>query len=90
MKKSVFKVIVEAIVHNGFKDFKMPTSRIDHRRLSIDEIKQYIVEEFGAAKKASDEDIQEPDKGWSDAELANEIDWVKKLDLKEFFKKRNK
>jgi Zn-dependent peptidase ImmA (M78 family) len=82
-KKSSYQTMAEAIALGGLKKFNVPTRRVDNRRLTIDEIKEALLEEFGKAKKASDEDMQEPDKGWGDAELANEIEWVKALDLKE-------
>lgn len=82
-KKSSFKTMAEAMASGGLKNFKVPTSRVDNRRLTIDEIKDALLEEFGNAKKASDEEVQEPEKGWGDAELVNQIEWVKALDLKE-------
>lgn len=82
-KKSSYKTMAEALALGGLKKFEVPTSRIDNRRLTVDEIKNALLEEFGKAKKASDEEVQEPDKGWGDAELANQIEWVKALDLKE-------
>jgi hypothetical protein len=91
-KKSSFKTMAEAIALGGLKKFDVPTRRVDNRRLTIDEIKKAMLEEFGKAKKASDEEVQEPEKGWGDAELANQIEWVKALDLKEVFdvKKKDK
>jgi hypothetical protein len=84
-KKSSYKTMAEAIALGGLKKFDIPTSRVDNRRLTIDEIKEALLEEFGKAKKASDEEVQDPEKGWGDAELANQIEWVKALDLKEVF-----
>jgi hypothetical protein len=84
-KKSSYKILAEAVALDGLKNFKVPTGRVDNRRLTIDEIKETLIEEFGNAKKASDEEVQEPEKGWGDAELANHIKWVKALDLKEVF-----
>jgi len=86
-KKSTYKVIAEAIAFDGLKTMKMPTARVSHRRLTVDEIKECILEEFGDAKDAADEEVLEPKKGWGDAEIAKEVDWIKKLDIKEFFKK---
>lgn len=85
MKKSSYKTMAEAISLGGLERFEPPTERVNHRRLTVDEIKDYLLEEFGKAKKASDEEVQEPEKGWGDAELANQIKWVKALDLKEVF-----
>jgi hypothetical protein len=89
-KNSSYKVMAEAIASGKLENFSLPTSRIDLRRLSIDEIKEYIVEEFGKAKKASDEKVKEPEKGWGDCELVKQIEWVKALSLKEFFDNRKK
>ena len=86
MKKNSYKTMAEALsVTDGLKNFDPPIGRVSHRRLTIDEIKDYLLEEFGKAKKASDEEVQEPEKGWGDAELVNQIEWVKALDLKEVF-----
>jgi len=89
-KKSSYKTIAEAVALGGLREFDVPTNRVDNRRLTIDEIKSALLEEFGKAKKASDEEVQEPEKGWGDAELASEIEWVKALDLKEVFNIKKK
>lgn len=87
-KKSAFRVLAEANTFGGLKKAKLPTSRIDSRKLSIDEIKQFISEEFKDAKKVSDIEVEEKPGGWGDDALENEIEWVKKLDIKEFFQKK--
>lgn len=86
MKKSIYKVLAEAIAFDGFKDFKVPTDKIDYRRLTVNEIKEFMKEEFGDVKKFDMKDAKEEPKGWGDADLEKELDWVKTLDLKEFFK----
>ena len=86
-KKSNYKTIAEAIAFGGFKNFSVSTNKADGRKMTVDEIKQCIKEEFEAAKDASKTKLQEPPGGWGDAELENEIEWVKALDIKEFFKK---
>lgn len=86
-KKSTYKVIAEAMAFNGLKNFKVSTKQAECRKLTIDEIKECIKEEFEAAKEASDVKVQEPEKGWTDPELENEIEWAKALNIKEFFKK---
>jgi len=84
MKKSAFKTMAEAInSDHGLKNFNLPTSRVDRRRLTVDEIKEHIMEEFGKVKDSSEVDSEENPKGWGDADLAHEIDWIKSLDLKE-------
>ena len=82
-KKNAYKVLAEAFATGGLKNVVLPTSRVNHRRLSVDEIKEHIMEEFEAAKKSSDVSTQEFPGGWGDAELEHEIDWMKSLDLKE-------
>jgi hypothetical protein len=92
-KKSSYKIIAEAVAFDGLKKVKMPTGRVDRRRLSVDEIKQCIEEEFGKAKDVDDEEVLDFPKGWGDEEIKNHmnhIDWLKKLDLKEFFVKKGK
>jgi hypothetical protein len=84
-KKSNYRTFAEGIVFNKLKDFEVPTPHVsEHRKLTVDEIKEYIKEEFGKAKKAADVKAKELDRGWGDAELENEIEWAKKLKLKEF------
>ena len=90
MKKSTYKAIAEAIVFGKLKDFSVPTKNIDHRKMTVDEIKQHIIEEFGKAKNASEMEAEELPKGWGDAEIANQIEWVKKLNIQEFFDKEDK
>lgn len=86
MSKNSFKIMAEAINSaGGLKNLKLSTSRVNHRRLTVDEIKEHLMEEFGKAKAAADEEVQEPEKGWSDAELVNDIEWVKALNLEEAF-----
>lgn len=82
--------MAEAIAFGKLKGFKMPTNRVNHRKLSVDEIKDIIKEEFGEAKKTSDVEVQDRPKGWGDAEIANEIEWIEALDLKEFFDKKKR
>ena len=84
----VYKVLMEAIARGMLKDVDLPVS-IDRRRLTIDEIKKYIVEEFEDAKNV-EETSPEEEVPWGDAELSKEVDWVKSLDLKEFFNRGKK
>jgi hypothetical protein len=83
---STFKTIAKGLYSGKMKNIELPTERVDHRRLTVDEIKECIKEEFGKAKEASKEKTQE--KNWGDAEIAKEIQWIKALDLKEFFEKK--
>jgi hypothetical protein len=86
-KKSAYKTIAEAIAFGGLKNFKVSTKSADTRKLTVDEIKQIVKEEFEAAKDITKTKLEEPPGGWGDADLEKQIDWVEKLDLKEFFKK---
>lgn len=78
---SKYKVLAEAIASGNLKKVEMPTERIKYRRLTVDEIKQHLIEEFGKAKDAAAIKAKEAAKGWGDAEIAKEIEWVKALDL---------
>lgn len=78
---SKYKVLAEAIASGKLKKVEMPTERINYRRLTVDEIKQHLIEEFGKAKDAAAIKAKEATKGWGDAEIAKEIEWVKALDL---------
>jgi hypothetical protein len=86
-KKSNYRIIAEAIAFGGMDKANLPVDKVACRKLTVDEIKECILEEFGKAKDAEDEDVQDPIKGWGDAELCKEIEWIKELDLKEFLKK---
>lgn len=86
MKKGTFKIIAESMK----LDLDAPTNLTRHRKMTIDEIKECIMEEFGKAKAASDVDVQDKEKGWSDADLELDIDFIKKLEIKEFFDKKSK
>ena len=87
MKKSVFKIMAEAFTFGGLKKTNLSTKRVDSRKMTVDEIKKCILEEFGDAKDAKDEEVLEPKKGWGDTEILKNIDFIKALDIKEFFKK---
>jgi len=87
MKKSVFTVIAEAIQSGKLADVDLPTENIDRRKLTIDEIKEFITEEFEDAKSAEDAADEAEEKAWHKAEVENEIDFIKALNIKEFFKK---
>lgn len=89
MKKSAFKTMAEAMHFDGLKGVKLSTSRVDARRLSVDEIKQHVRQQFTEAKKKKEDSddtviaVLQPKRGWGDDDLAKQIDWIKKLDLKE-------
>jgi hypothetical protein len=83
--KSRFRILAEAIEFEGLGSVDMSLEHLDKRRLTIDEIKDCIREAFKDAKKVSDVEAQTPTHGWGDAEIENEINWVKTLKLKEFF-----
>ena len=85
--KSAFRTLAEAFQGSGLKNLNLPTSRVDRRKLTVDEIKVYMKEEFGKAKEAEKVKAKEAPKGWGDAEIEGEINWLKALKLKEFFNK---
>jgi lipoate-protein ligase A len=84
---SAYKTIATAIQEGKLKDVELPTERVNHRRLTVDEIKNFIREEFEKAKDANKVKADQKDKHWTDAEIEQEIDWAKALKLKEFFDK---
>lgn len=83
-KKTNFRILAEGLVFNKLKDMQESLS-IDNRVLTVEEIKKIIREEFGKAKDVADTKPQDPDGGWQDAELENDIDFMKALNIKEFF-----
>lgn len=84
---SNFKTIAASLMSGKLKNVELPTNRVNHRRLTVDEIKAHIKEEFGKAQDVAKVKADEVD-GWGDAEIAKEIEWVKALDLKEFFERK--
>lgn len=85
---NAYKTIAASLAAGKLKDVELPTSRVNHRRLTVDEIKDALKEEFAKAQDVSKVKADESAKGWGDAELAKEIEWVKALDLKEFFERK--
>lgn len=78
---STFKIIADAL-HSGKLDkIELPTESVDHRRLTVDEIKEHIIEE--AKKAKTKKDMKMDNKHLGDAEIASQIEWIKSLDLKE-------
>jgi hypothetical protein len=87
--KTAFKTIAESMLNGKFGKANLPTDSVDHRKLSIDEIKVIVKEELGkAVAKASDVHPQEEPGGWGDAKLEKEIEWAKKLELENFIPKK--
>ena len=84
MAKKTYKTVAETLFSNKMSEVVMPTDRVDYRRMSKDELKTYMTEAFKDAKSASDVEAEE--EFWGDAELENELNWVKALKLKEYFK----
>lgn len=84
---STYEKIAKGLASGKFGEVDLPTENIDRRRLTVDEIKTLVHEEFGKAKDVCDVKAKELEKGWGDAEIAKEIEWVKTLDLKEYFDK---
>jgi hypothetical protein len=88
MSVNKFKVLAEALAFNKLKDVNLPTPSLNARKLSIDEIKKLIREEFEDAKEVCDVKAKEVP-GWHDAELEKEMNWVKTLKLSECFKNKD-
>lgn len=84
-KKSVFRTMAEALTFEKLNKLDISLSHLDKRKLSIDEIKGVIREAFKDAKDTASVKGQELAHGWGDADIENEIDWVKKLNIKEYF-----
>lgn len=80
-----YKILAEAIASGKLQKVNVSTERVNYRRLTVDEIKQHLIEEFGKAKDVAAVKAKENAKGWGDAEIAKEIEWIKALDLCEFF-----
>lgn len=89
-EKTAFSVLAEAMATGQLGNVKPDLSSLKSRKLSIDEIKDLIKEAFEDAKDVSNVKAKELEKGWGDTAIENEIDWMKKLGIKEFFVKKNK
>jgi uncharacterized protein YdaT len=85
--KKAYKNVAKTLFSNKLGEVHLPTDRVDYRSLSKDELKAFMKEEFEKAKDASDTEAEEMP--WGDAEVENEIKWVKTLKLKEYFKPVN-
>lgn len=84
MKKNAYKVIMEGIASGKISEVDFPSNkRSSSRRLSLEEIKKIVKEEFEDVKDVAD--VKAVEDNWSDAELEKEVNWSKELDLKEFF-----
>ena len=83
-KNEAFKIIAKTLVTGQIDKMHFSTDHIKHRKLTVGEIKKAMQE---AVVKSKEKDVhpEEQPGGWGDAELANRIDWYKKLNLKEFF-----
>ena len=90
-KKSSFNTLAKGLLMQGLKKVNLPVPNLDVRKLSIDEIKEYLQEAYKKAKKDKVEcKAKEVPGGWGDTELENQIDWMKNLNIKEFFEKKSK
>jgi len=83
-KKSVYRILAEALTFEKLNKVELSLGHLDKRKMSIAEIKVAIREAFKDAKAAAEVEAQELAHGWGDAEIENEIQWVKALNLKEF------
>lgn len=59
MKKSNFKVIAEATEFKKLNKFEPNLKRLDCRKMTIDEIKELVKEEFGKVKDSADTEAKE-------------------------------
>ena len=80
-----FKTIAKSLAFGKLSEVELPTKRVDNRRLTVDEIKEYIQEEFGKIEDVKKVKAKELPKGWGDSEILNHINWIKSLNLKEYF-----
>ena len=64
--------------------------KVSSKKLSLGEIKKIVKEEFEDIKDVEEVEAEELENGWGDAELENEIEWMKTLSIKEFYKKDKK
>ncbi len=84
-KKSTYRTLAEGLIFERLEGIDMNLDHLDKRKMSITEMKSIIREAFKDAKAAAEVDAQELAHSWGDAEIENEINWVKSLNLKEFF-----
>lgn len=84
---STFKTIAKALHFKKMDKVNLTTESVDHRRLTVDEIKEHITEEFEKAKDVKDVAKKTKEMPWEDSEIENEVNWIKALNLKEYFNK---
>ncbi len=81
--KSAFQTVAEMVIFNV--DVEMPTESLDPaRKITIDELKSIMNEEFGKAKEVSQVVKAKELDSWGDSEIENQIDWMKALNICEF------
>lgn len=78
MKKSAYKVFAEAFFNGAISKLEMPLINLNTRRLTVDEIKAYLMEEFEKAKDVTKVKTQK-DTPWHEAELEDPVDWQKEI-----------
>jgi len=81
---SNFKKIMEASINGQLNKVAMPTPNLNKRKMSLEEVKALVGEEFEKAKDACDTKAKEVDDGWGKAELEKEMNWMKILSIKEW------
>lgn len=84
-KNKTFQTLAKTLFSNKLSEVSMPTDRVDYRHLSKEDLKKYMTEAFKDAKDACEVEAEEG--FWGDAEIENELNWVKTLKLKEYFGK---
>jgi len=83
MKKSKFRTIAEAMALGKLP--ALPTPSLKYRRIAKGELSNLVKEEFKEAKDVAKVKADEGD--WATQEIANEVNWMKGLKIKEAFKK---
>jgi lipoate-protein ligase A len=80
---SAYKVLAQIIASNKLKEVRMPTSNLDTKKLTMEDVRTIVEEEFKDAKAVKD--VKAKEEPWNDVEPPAKEDWVKKYKLKEWF-----
>jgi hypothetical protein len=83
-----YKIIAKAILTGQIGKVDFPLESLEPaKKLDVSEVLNIVKEEFGKVKDVNTMKLPKQVQ-FADAELANEINWVDELDLKEFFVKK--
>lgn len=74
---------MEASINGQLNKVAMPTPNLK-RKMSLEEVKALVGEEFEKAKEVCKVKAKEEDEGWGKAELEKETNWMKILSIKEW------